>query len=32
MSASAFRRDIGNVAIDPYSWLAGLPAWTRGDQ
>jgi peptide/nickel transport system substrate-binding protein len=28
MSASAFRRDIGNVAIDPYSWLAGLPAWS----
>lgn len=29
MSASAFRRDIGNVTIDPYSWLAGLPGWTR---
>jgi peptide/nickel transport system substrate-binding protein len=28
LNASAFRRDIGNVTIDPYSWLAGLPAWT----
>ncbi|HET7602658.1 MAG TPA: ABC transporter substrate-binding protein [Gemmatimonadales bacterium] len=29
MNASAFRRDIGNVTIDPYSWLAGLGDWTR---
>jgi peptide/nickel transport system substrate-binding protein len=29
MSASAFRRDIGNVTIDPYSWLTTLPEWTR---
>jgi peptide/nickel transport system substrate-binding protein len=29
MSASAFRRDIGNVTIDPYSWLATLGSWTR---
>ena len=29
MSASAFRRDIGNGTIDPYSWLAGLAGWTR---
>jgi ABC-type transport system substrate-binding protein len=29
MSASAFRRDIGNVTIDPYSWLATLGEWTR---
>ncbi|HEX6991279.1 MAG TPA: ABC transporter substrate-binding protein, partial [Gemmatimonadales bacterium] len=28
-SASAFRRDIGNVTIDPYSWLATLEEWTR---
>jgi peptide/nickel transport system substrate-binding protein len=28
-SASAFRRDIGNVTIDPYSWLATLGEWTR---
>ena len=32
MSASAFRRDIGNVTIDPYSWLATLGEWTRGIQ
>jgi len=29
VSASAFRRDIGNVTIDPYSWLATLPEWKR---
>ncbi len=32
MSASAFRRDIGNVTIDPYSWLGTLGSWTRGAQ
>lgn len=32
MSASAFRRDIGNVTIDPYSWLAGMAGWTRSDR
>jgi peptide/nickel transport system substrate-binding protein len=30
MNASAFRRDIGNVTIDPYSWLAGLGDWVVG--
>ncbi len=30
MSASAFRRDIGNVTIDPYSWLATLGSWVVG--
>jgi peptide/nickel transport system substrate-binding protein len=30
MSASAFRRDIGNVTIDPYSWLATLESWVVG--
>jgi peptide/nickel transport system substrate-binding protein len=29
-SASAFRRDIGNVTIDPYSWLATLGSWVVG--
>ncbi len=29
MSASAFRRDITNVTIDPYAWLATLPEWRR---
>ena len=32
MNASAFRRDIGNVTIDPYSWLGTLGSWTRGIQ
>jgi peptide/nickel transport system substrate-binding protein len=27
MNASAFRRDIGNVTIDPYSWMATLGSW-----
>ena len=27
MNASAIRRDIGNVTIDPYSWLATLESW-----
>ena len=29
VNAAAVRRDIGNVTINPYSWLATLESWTR---